>query len=214
MKHAIPYLAMVVILVSSGSLTMSIGGDYLPGLLGTFLGGVLAGASLVACFTDLRFGMIRNSTTLSAFGIVAVVYLIFPTFFTVQANRWGIMIPQSQMFWGCAVCFLLTAFPYWASGKGAGDVKLAVLFGAILGPLSGIAAVVLAYTLGAAILFSSNMIQYGVRKTLYAIYKSIFSWIVPLWVAPPDSQEATLLNRTIPLGPGFCFAAFVVMYRS
>ena len=214
MKHVIPYFAMTAVLVSSGLLTMSISGDYLPGQLSTFLGGVLVVASLVACFTDLRSRMIRNSTTLSAFAIVAVVYLIFPSFLERQqdVSCWG-MIPHSQMFLGCAVCFFLTAFPYWASGKGAGDVKLAALFGAILGPLPGIAAVVLAYAIGAMMLFSSNMFHYGVRKTFDAIYRSIFSWIVPLWVSPPDSQEASLLSRTVPLGPGFCLAAFVVLGR-
>jgi len=209
MKRFIPYMTMTAILVLSGLLTMNLGAGYLPGLLGTFLGGVLIAASLVACFTDLRTGMIRNSTTVSAFVIVGAVYLMGTQ---LDALRWGI-IPHDQMLLGLFTCFFLTVVPYWVSRKGAGDVKLAALFGAVLGPLPGLAAVVLAYTLGAAVLFSSHLIHHGVQATFRALYKSLFSWVVPLWVAPPDSWEKSLLNRAIPLGPGFCLAAFVVLCR-
>lgn len=211
LKPIIPYTLTATVLIVAGLIFMTCCGDRLPGRLGTFLGGVLTGACIIACVTDLKYRKILNSTTFSAILIVLTVHL------AAQAGRidpphWGVISP-SQAFFGFAACLLLTGIPFYVTHKGAGDVKLAVLFGAVLGAMQGIAAVVLAYLSAAVLLTSVHLVRNGVRTTFGSVSRLVFSWVLPLWVAPPDATEKRFLKSSMPLAPGFCLAAIVMLYR-
>ncbi len=81
-----------------------------------------------ACITDLRQRVIRNAAVGSA-GLAAVAL------HTAAAGRVGAW----QTLWG-AVCGLVWLPAMWWAGLGAGDVKLAVALGALLGPSAAVEA--------------------------------------------------------------------------
>ena len=213
-KLIVPYAATVIALILAGLIFMTVHGERLPGLLATFLGGVLITASSIACVSDLKYRKIWNSTTFSTLFIVFGVHVILHSCHASETVRraWG-AISVNQALLGTIVCLLLTGLPFLITHKGAGDVKLAMLCGAILGALSGIAAVVLAYLFAACLLVSFHFYKHGVFTTVRSVLKLIFSWILPLWVPQPNAEENALLKSSLPLAPGFCLATIVMLYR-
>jgi len=214
-KQLLPYTATTLALMFAGVVFMVVCGEQLPGRLGTFLGGVLVTTSVIATVSDLNYRKIWNSTTFSALFIIVVIHGIVYGGFVSEGTRPALgVISTDQAFLGGAVCLVLTGLPFLVTHKGAGDVKLAVVSGAVLGPLSGIAAVVLAYLLAACLLASFYFMKSGVLMTVRSVLRLIFSWILPLWIAQPGEEEQALLKSSIPLAPGFCLAAIIMLYRN
>jgi prepilin peptidase CpaA len=101
----------------------------------------LAGA---AC--DVKTGHIPNGLTLSALGVGPVAHA------AVAAARLGTLhatvVALSMSLGGAALCGALPFALFARGALGGGDVKLFAAIGAIIGPLAGLRAELLAFVLG------------------------------------------------------------------
>ena len=205
MKTLVPYLTTSFALIGVGVCFASVGEACLPGRLGTFCGGVLLATSVLAGITDWKWRKILNSTTFSAAFVLLATYLF----------SWErVLIPVESMLLGAGLCLFLTGVPWFLTGKGAGDVKLAMVFGAFLGPLPGIAAIILVYLSAAGLMISLYFLRHGVLVTVRSVYQSVLAWVFPLWVMPPTPLEKALVKSSMPLGPLFFLSAIFVLSRT
>jgi prepilin peptidase CpaA len=81
---------------------------------------------------------------------------------------------------GAAVGFLVLLIFYCWGGMGAGDLKLAAAFGALLGPSGILLAALLAAPLGAAIAAAFVFWHWGARAIPYAPALSLGAWLALL----------------------------------
>ena len=97
------------------------------------------------------------------------------------------------------------------SGRGAGDVKLAAVIGALLGVQHGVFAVAYSYIVAAvAIIVWSTWVN-GPLAIVKAAVRTIGKVLGPLWPFPPSSTDTELLLRPIPLGPYFAIGTLLVV---
>jgi prepilin peptidase CpaA len=195
--------------------------------LGSLSGVVLLAVLATCTVTDVRGHRIYNWATYSAFlwaiaiNLVASAWpghgetLIRPISASSGATLigpvWlgGIGIGQSLA--GAGLCFLITLAGYQLSGRGAGDVKLAAVLGALLGIHHGVFAVAYSYIVAAvAIIVWSTWVN-GPLAILRAGLRTIGKLLGPLWPFPPSPSDTALLLRPIPLGPYFAIGTLLVV---
>jgi len=182
--------------------------------LGTLAGFVLLAVLSTSAVTDVRGHRIYNWATYSAFlwalaiNIAATSMSSSENALNQAYNRATVVGPQmlggvgiGECLAGAALCFLITLVGYNLSGRGAGDVKLATVIGALLGIQHGIFAVAYSYIVAAvAIIVWSTWVN-GPMAILKAALRSVGSLFGPLWPFPPSTTDTALLLRPIPLGP-------------
>jgi len=113
---------------------------------------ILAVALIVAFFTDLECGLIPNTLTYP--GIILGILLS-----TVSGN----LRPSLLAAAGAGGFFLLVGV-LSRGGMGGGDVKLAAMIGAFLGPMGAILSLFLAVTIGAAVALILLALRLRTRK--------------------------------------------------
>jgi Flp pilus assembly protein protease CpaA len=192
--------------------------------LGTLAGFVLLCVLSTCAVTDLRNHRIYNWATYSAFLSALAINIVVSSMSSGESvlnqayQRATIVGPQmlggvglGQCLAGAGLCFLVTLFGYHLSARGAGDVKLATVIGALLGVHHGIFAVGYSYVVAAlAIIVWSTWIN-GPLALVKAILRSFGSLLGPLWPFPITSSDSKLLLRPIPLGPFFAIGTLLVV---
>ena len=109
----------------------------------------------------------------------------------------GVGIGQSLA--GAGLCFLITLAGYHMSGRGAGDVKLAAVLGALLGIEYGVFAVAYSYIVAAvAIIVWSDLGQRAAGDRQGGVCDRSARCSGPLWPFPPSPSDTELLLRPIP----------------
>lgn len=192
--------------------------------LGTLAGLVLLAVLGTCTITDLRSHRIYNWATYSAFLwaiLINIVASAWPsggevlTPFSTGADfigpKWlgGFGIGQSLA--GAGLCFLITLGGYRMTGRGAGDVKLAAVLGALLGIHHGVFAVAYSYIVAAvAIIVWSTWVN-GPLAIVKAGVRTMGKVFGRFWPFPPSSSDTALLLRPIPLGPYFAIGTLLVV---
>lgn len=178
--------------------------------LGTLAGFVLL-AVLAACtVTDVRGNRIYNWATYSAF-LWAILINIAALPSPSAPPEWLGSVGIGQSLGGAALCFLITLAGYHMSGRGAGDVKLAAVLGAILGIHHGVFAVAYSYIVAAvAIIIWSTWVN-GPLAIAKAAVRSIGKLFGHLWPWLPTASDSALMLKPIPLGPYFAIGTLLVV---
>lgn len=192
--------------------------------LGTLAGMVLLAVLGTCAVTDVRSHKIYNWATYSAFLWAVLINLTTSALSSGESvlnqayQRATIVGPQvlggvglGQCLAGAALCFLITLLGYHLSARGAGDVKLATVIGALLGVYDGIFAVAYSYIVAAvAIIIWSTWVN-GPLALVTAMGRSFGALLGPLWPFPPRPSDSRLLLRPIPLGPYFAIGTLLVV---
>jgi Flp pilus assembly protein protease CpaA len=191
--------------------------------LGTLSGFVLLSVLGTCAVTDVRGHRIYNWATYSDFLWALMINLLasawqgapvtdstYLTDMTVGPKALG-AVGIGQSLGGAALCFVITLFGYHLSGRGAGDVKLATVIGALLGVNHGVFAVAYSYIVAAvAIILWSTWVN-GPLAIAKAFLKTVGTWLGPLWPFPPTTSDSALMLRPIPLGPYFAIGTLLVV---
>ena len=178
-------------------------------------------AVLATCtVTDVRGHRIYNWATYSAFLWAILINVAASAWPSARCSRrsphssarsgWAASASASRLA-GAALCFVITLAGYHMSGRGAGDVKLAAVIGALLGVQHGVFAVAYSYIVAAvAIIVWSTWVN-GPLAIVKAGLRTIGNVLGPLWPFPPSSTDTALLLRPIPLGPYFAIGTLLVV---
>jgi Flp pilus assembly protein protease CpaA len=178
--------------------------------LGTLAGFVLLATLATCAATDVRGNRIYNWTTYSAFLWAITVNVVASTWPTAPPEWLG-GVGIGQSFGGAALCFLITLAGYHMSGRGAGDVKLAAVLGALMGIHHGIFAVAYSYIVAAvAIIIWSTWVN-GPLAIAKAAVRSIGKLFGHLWPWLPTASDSALMLKPIPLGPYFAIGTLLVV---
>jgi len=195
------------------------------GRFGTLSGLVLVAAIVTAAITDYNRQRIYNWTTYTAFlwaiaiNVVAslTVYGTGPFSLTLEPAQvvgphflGGIGIGECLA--GAAVCFLATMFGYDLSGGGAGDVKIAVVIGALLGVHDGAFAIAYSYVVAAIVILAWSTYKNGPLALLKAGIRKIGRLLGPLWPFHLTEDDQKLLMTPVPLGPYFAIGTLLVLF--
>jgi Flp pilus assembly protein protease CpaA len=192
--------------------------------LGT-LSGLMLLAVLAACaVTDVRGHRIYNWATYSAFlwaVLINIVASIWPTgdHLYSSASLTEVTVGPKllgdvgivQSLGGAALCFFITLAGYHMSGRGAGDVKLATVIGALLGINHGVFAVAYSYIVAAVAIVLWSTWVIGPLAIAKAFLRTIGTWLGPLWPFTPTASDSALMLRPIPLGPYFAIGTLLVV---
>jgi Flp pilus assembly protein protease CpaA len=192
--------------------------------LGTLSGFVLLAVLAVSAITDVREHKIFNWATYSAMlwalainGTASLLSagesLSRPADLqaTVVGPAWLGGVGMGQCLIGAAICFTITLAGYHMSGGGAGDVKLAMVIGALLGIQQGAFAVATSYIVAAVAIIVWTIYTNGPLALLKAAARTLGTLLGPLWPFPPTLTDSELLMQPIPLGPYFAIGTLLVI---
>lgn len=198
----------------------------------TWTGFILASTLVAATVTDLARHKIPNYITypavgwLLSLGLLQVSLKAFgtlpseptgPAMLSAGAARWISLLgasPIAEQFAGLGVCFFVMFVIFMNAGGGGGDVKIAAVLGAALGPTPGLTAVVAAHIAAGAFALAWAMLKFGPVMILTGIGRKVGNFFVPLWVLPPDVDERRLLSLPIPLAPFFLLGAVYAVWQA
>lgn len=198
----------------------------------TWTGFILASTLVAATVTDLARHKIPNYITypavgwLLSLGLLQVSLKAFgtlpvdasgPAVLSVGAARWTLLLgapPIAEQFAGLGICFVVMFVIFMNAGGGGGDVKIAAVVGAALGPTPGLTAIVAAHIAAGAFALAWAMLKFGPVMILTSIGRKIGSFFVPLWILPPDVEERRLLSLPIPLAPFFLLGAVYAVWQA
>ena len=192
------------------------------GTLGTMTGLVLLGALITSAITDFNRQRIYNWTTYTAFLSAPVINIaasttahqpFTPSFEHAQLVGHSLFagVGIGECLAGAGVCFLITMFGYDLSGGGAGDVKLAIVIGALLGLHDGAFAVAYSYVVAAIAIIAWSTWKNGPIALLKAGVRKFGRVLGPMWPFPPTSEDDSLLMTPVPLGPYFAIGTLLVV---
>ena len=179
-----------------------------PRWLISFPGLLTIAFAVTSAITDSIWRKIPNWLTYPA-GLTGVVVSSAVTWGGVS-DFWGQLgIGESAL--GMLTCFVCMILAYRASGGGAGDVKLATAYGALLGWQQGLSIIILAYMIaGIALLFIQLATDHPWMLPA-ALIRWFGSTLLPQWVGSPSESQQKLLARPVPLGGAFAVGLLAVL---
>jgi Flp pilus assembly protein protease CpaA len=193
--------------------------------LGTLSGLVLLAVLITCAITDVRSHRIYNWATYSAFLWALAINIATSSMSSGESvlnqayQRATILGPQmlggvgiAQCLVGAGLCFLITLFGYHLSARGAGDVKLATVIGALLGVHYGVFAVGYSYIVAAIAIIIWSAWVHGPFALVIAMGRSLgLAWRPKWWPFPPRPQDSRILLKPVPLGPYFAIGTLLVV---
>ncbi|MGC3968802.1 MAG: prepilin peptidase [Pirellulales bacterium] len=196
----------------------------------TWTGFIILATLLAATATDLARHRIPNYITypavgwLLSLGMLQVSLKAFGTIsdaagtaMSVGAAKWTLLLgapPIAEQWAGFGACFVLMFFIFMNAGGGGGDVKIAAVLGAGLGPTVGLTAIVAAHIAAGAFALAYGIVKFGPKTVLSSLGRKIGHFFVPLWVLPPDVEEKKLLSLPVPLAPFFLIGALYAVAQA
>lgn len=144
---------------------------------------LLVVASVIALFTDLRFGKIYNWLTLPLF-VLGVAY-------QTEMRGWE---GFGESLLGAGSAFLLLGWIYWLKYMGAGDVKFLMAFSAWGGLSFSVEAALLSILIGGVI--AAGILV--VRGTFFQFIKNLYRFVRSLLIrqlvveTPPIDRKLTM----------------------
>lgn len=126
-------------------------------------------------------------------------------------NAWTGPLGLGDSLLGFAVCFGVMLFPYRASGGGAGDVKVAAAYGALLGWQVGLSIIIWGYMAAGLALILIHLFSAQPWLLPSALVRWVGSSWLPRLVEAPDNSQRQILSRPIPLAGAFAVGFLCVM---
>lgn len=166
---------------------------------------------LIAAVTDIRYRKIYNWTTypLIVWSILLAAAVTMLGLCGYEA-AWVGGVDLTGAMAGMLCCGAITLVAYFGSGGGAGDVKLALVVGGMLGVEQGLHTVAFAYILAAGGALLLSIADASALRLLSGLARKLGSKLSPL-VPPPSTKQERLLQRKTPLAGYFVLAAWLVM---
>ncbi|MFO1019419.1 MAG: A24 family peptidase [Planctomycetales bacterium] len=127
------------------------------------------------------------------------------------AAPWTGTLDLSQSLGGFLACFVAMLLPYRATGGGAGDVKLAAAYGALLGWQGGLSVMVWGYVVCGTILIVRHIFSDQPWLLPASLLRLVGSFILPQVVQKPNEEQRKLLRRDTPLGAAFAMGLLCVL---
>ncbi len=183
----------------------------LPGPFGTVVGMILMMLTATCAVTDLRQRKIFNWATYTA--IIWGVSLSAVTEVAGPLPALG-TVGLSASLTGAAICLVVMMAAYDLSGGGAGDVKLAVALGTLLGPENSLTMVAYTYVLAAAWIVLCAAWRNGPFTLGVAFLRQIGSSLFPRHVRGPNPGQLRLLERPVPLAGFFALGTLLVVLET
>ena len=122
--------------------------------------------------------------------------------------------PWSQLQLSLAGGFLcgLTLLPLWlTTGRGGGDLKLAVVIGTAVGPELGLKVIGMTFLIGCVATFVWMAWRMGPWQSVSLLFRQTVGALLPRLVAPATAEERLVLLRPIPLAGFFALGTLVVV---
>jgi prepilin peptidase CpaA len=176
------------------------------------LSGVLTAVLVcIAAWSDLRWRRIPNWATYAAvlWGLLLNA-CVSRTGFPSAADQLG-AIGFLPSLLGAVAMFVGGVLVFGSTGGGAGDVKLLVALGALLGLDAAIDAVLYSFIAAGAASVSWALWQFGLLKVIGASLRAAGSFVLPQWIDRPRPEQQHLLRMPIPLAPFFAAGTLLVL---
>ena len=170
------------------------------GTLGTVTGFLLLVLLCGSSVTDIRTRKIHNSLTYTL--LAAAILLNACGSLLGDFSPLG-TIGLAPSLTGAVACFCVMLFPYRMAGGGAGDVKLATVIGALLGPHLGLFAIALSYACAGLGIIAAAAYRKGVLALVAALVRNCASRLLPAYVLQPSPEQCALIMQPVPLAPFF-----------
>ncbi len=180
----------------------------LGGLIGTISGLILILLIVCSTATDLKARKIHNSLTYSLL-IAALALNLLASILPDQLEVGTIGIASSLA--GTIICFFVMLFPYGMAGGGAGDVKLATVLGALLGPQVALFAIAVSYACAGMGIIVVAAYRKGLLNLVMALLRSAGAKLLPAYVLPPNEQQRALVMQPVPLAPFFAMGTLLTV---
>jgi Flp pilus assembly protein protease CpaA len=195
--------------------SLKIAGFGLPAALASVSGWIMLVALAASSAVDIRTRRIPNKYTYPA-----VVWLLLLALLNeyVGAARLGLgdtslaVLPAFESLAGAVVCFAVMFFVFLCGAGGGGDVKLAAVLGACLGPTTGIMAIAVTHVAAGAVGLAWGVWSLGPVAVLRTLWRFFGSYLLPMWVLPPDEEDKKFLKLPLPLSPFFFLGAVVAAW--
>ncbi|MES2788622.1 MAG: A24 family peptidase [Planctomycetota bacterium] len=164
--------------------------------------------ALTSAITDTLWRKIPNWLTypacLAGLAIATIVTIAGP-------SAWAGTLDLGASLSGLGLCFFCMLLPYRASGGGAADVKLAAVYGTLLGWQAGLSIIIVAYLVAGL----SLMVIHLSSNHPWLLPSALMRWLGSAWfpqvVAAPDETQKKLLRRPIPLAGAFAVGLICVL---
>lgn len=187
-------------------------------IVGTWTGAVLVLTLAISSYTDFRWRKILNWTTYPAvlwiLGLSLLATLRMPADPVVSPHQgfepWA-YLGFSESLMGAGIAFLIMFGIYRLAGGGAGDVKLAVVIGAVLGSELGVLALVYSYVIAATFSILNLVWKSGPTTFFGTVTRNVASSVLPDVIAQPSTEQQANLRRHIALAPFFTMGTLLVL---
>jgi Flp pilus assembly protein protease CpaA len=179
-------------------------------------GMILVLALVAAALTDGSHKKIYNWTTYPAFLLALLFNVLASVAESAEAMHGSLPVSDigiGSSLLGALTCFVPMLIIRQFTGGGAGDVKLATVIGAVLGPEIGLKVLVNCYIIGGVCILAILIWRTGPVVIGVTIFRRIGSVMMPGIVAPPEETHKEVLRSRIALGPYFAASAVLVLSR-
>jgi len=169
---------------------------------------------ITASYTDMRWRKIYNWSiypVLAWSAVIACLHSLGVHFGLPQGLPTAELgaLGMTGFVMGTVGCGLIMLIPYRMSHGGAGDVKLAMALGGLLGFLPAIVALACGYILAASYILVAPLVHADTRPLIRTLARTVGHRYVHASIAPPSAARAAALQQPVPLA-GF-FAMGVVI---
>jgi len=171
---------------------------------------------LVSATTDLRHRKIYNWLSYPVFGWAVLLSGLG----TLAPASWGLeplldsVLPLGECLAGGLVSAGVMLAIYSVAGGGAGDVKLAIAIGALVGPELTLWAIAVSYLLAASFVTVDSLLTRRLRLLGPATLRLLGAQLAPERVQPPTAEQRRFLRRPIPLAGFFAVGTLLVVMGS
>lgn len=165
----------------------------------------------VAAYTDLRWRRIFNWITYPVFCLAAAIALLATVCQQVAIDSSPLgTLSLSGFLAGAMGCGLVMLIPYNMSGGGAGDVKLAMALGGLMGFHLAFWAIAAGYLLAASWLLFRSVWEHTSWLLVSGLARQMGQRCISIPICPPTIQQRAMLAQPLPLAGFFGLGALFI----
>lgn len=179
------------------------------GFAGSVMGFQLLFLLFVATITDIRGRKIYNLSTYSAI-LIALIANAGASLTHSHSVFLG-AVGAGSSFAGAAACFFVVFLAYQMTGCGAGDVKMAMAIGAILGLHVGLTAVGYSYIVAALAAVGSILWSFGPSRLWRVGWRALADAVLPGQLRNSCVDDRQPFKSTIPMAPFFAIGTIIAL---
>jgi len=118
---------------------------------------------------------------------------------------------MAHSLWGGLACGL-ALLPLWlTTGRGGGDLKLAVVIGTAIGPQLGLIAIGWTFVIGSAATLLWMMYRLGPLQAPLLLFRQMVGVLMPRLLPTPSPEMLQVLQRPIPLAGFFALGTLLAL---